>query len=401
MTPSRQRSAVVLLASIALLVAIGLVAMASASQPIGLRKHADAFHFLKRQVCWLAIGGTLAWIAARIPHRWWRTGAYPLAALALALLVAVLLYGPKINGARRWLFSAQPSEFARFALIVLLARYLTDAPLRMARLREGILIPGAMVVVPFGLVIAEPDVGGAVQFAAVAGVMMFLAGCSMAWLSRLLIGLMIVVSIYVALDPHRAERVRMWWQNDRASALAWQSDQTERAFARGHLTGAGLGHGTIKRRIPEAHTDYVLAVIAEEMGLLGTMSLAGLFFAVTWSSLIIVRGITNDRFGQLLGYGLVASLSIQALLNVAVVTGIFPPKGVPLPLVSYGGSSYLIMLLQSGILLGLCRTREFLAGDRLLVETAAPAPDAPPHALRSSATRRRDHCARIAQIVPE
>lgn len=319
--------------------------------------------YLSRHVLFLGIAVVCGAACAAAPAGFWFRAAPWLFAGSAALLVAVLLpgVGTRTNGAQRWLryhaLCVQPSELVKISLPLLLCRTLCLKRHCLGHWRRGtlpLLWPGG-VVVP--LIVLQPDLGTAVFLAGSCGIALFLGG----WpLRNFLIAGAVAVPLgagVLALKPYQWERVRgfvaTWSDFDQAP---YQVKQSLVSLGAGGILGAGLGNGWQKLSfLPEANTDFVLAVVGEELGLIGTLGLVGLWLGLFVSGLRLLRRLPRDCFPFLAAATLLVELVLQAALNSAVVTSLVPPKGISLPLVSYGGSNLLVSVAMLGIIVGLSR----------------------------------------------
>ncbi|MBU1695062.1 MAG: putative lipid II flippase FtsW [Verrucomicrobia bacterium] len=353
-----RRELSLLMGTVLLLVTIGLVVLSSAGSVRGESLAGDPAYFVKRQAAWLVLGLFAAWFAYRLPYRHWRRMARPLTLTAMALLVLVLFIGPKIGGSRRWLrageVAVQPAELAKFAAVVAIAAWIARTPLRTQRYKEGLLIPGAILLILVLLVLVEPDVGTAVLMGAVGGVLLFVSGFRTRPL--LLVGLAgaLVIGVYVRMDPVRWRRVEAWLWPERYPAISYHFLESRNAFILGG-TSIQPGRSIQKHHyLPEPHTDFIFAILGEEFGLWGTELVVLLFGLFLVCGARISRR-APDLFGGLLAFGITLSITLQAMFNIAVVTGALPTKGITLPFFSYGGSSLVISFLQVGVLLNIGR----------------------------------------------
>ncbi|MCX7868056.1 MAG: putative lipid II flippase FtsW, partial [Limisphaera sp.] len=276
--------------------------------------------------------------------------------LALVLVPGI---GIRVNGASRWLgfgsVRLQPSEFAKLALILLIAWYGERRARQLMTLR-GVVKPGLAVGVMLGLVFLEPDVGTTVLMAGLALALFLVAGVS--WRLVLPAGLAGAAAVgwYVWQDPVRAQRIFSWVAlEETKQGTGFQPYQAMLALGSGGWTGLGLGNGRQKMGfVPEHHTDFIFAVVGEELGLVGTLLVLFLYVTVLWCGLWIALR-ARDTFGLLLAMGVTLLISMQAIINIGVVTSLFPNKGLPLPFISYGGSSLVVMLAAVGLLLSVAR----------------------------------------------
>ncbi len=343
-----------------LLLGIGIVSVYDASYALAIEKlHGDSFHFVKAQMEW-AVGGLISlWAATRIPYWHWKKFAVIGLALAIFALLAVLIphVGIAVNGARRWIghgsIRVQPSEFAKLALVLYLARVLAGNLKIKTRPKEGLVPPLLVIGLLAALIAKEPDLGTAMVLAMTGLIMLFLAGARPGHIWGIISSAAALVAVFVALEPYRARRITAFL-NPKADQYhtGYQVWHALIALGSGGVTGLGLGEGREKLFIPEPRTDFIFPVIAEEWGLIGTLALVLLFVCVAARGLAIAYS-TRDPFGALLAAGITALISVQALINMAVATASIPDTGVPLPFISYGGSSLVLMLLGIGILLNI------------------------------------------------
>jgi cell division protein FtsW len=342
-----------------LLLSVSVVMVYSASAVLALERFDDPYRFLMRQVLWAAMGlGVLA-ITMRIDYRTYRNDAFIWAVLALAagMLVAVLFAAP-VNGARRWLgvgsLGIQPSELAKIACVLFAALMLER---RMHRINEVSysLTPIAIVTgVLVGLILLEPDMGTSISLMLTVSVMVFAAGVSYRYLVGAALVLVPAITAVLVSAPYRRRRLFTFldpWQDPLGDGF--QIIQSRIAVGTGHVFGRGLMEGVQKLfYLPEPHTDFIYAVIGEELGLIGASAILICFCVIAWRGLRISMR-AEDRFGALTALGLTTMIAVQAFVNMSVVLGLLPTKGIPLPLVSNGGSSLLVSLLGIGILLNI------------------------------------------------
>jgi cell division protein FtsW len=344
---------------------VGLVMVFSASAVVAGNRFHDSGYFLKRQLAWLTFGFLLLHLASHIDYVWWKRLSIPLLGLMSVLLVMVLIpsLGVAAKGARRWLrlgpISIQPAEMVKLVAVIYLAAYLTKKEERLASFSSGLLPALIVVAVLSGLVLLEPDLGTVVVMGLVTVGLLFLGGARISHLLMLGLCAVPVVLVLVLGSSYRRQRLMTFlapWKD--ASDAGFQITQSFLAFGSGGPFGVGLGEGKQKLFfLPEAHTDFVLALVGEELGLVGTGAIILLF------ALFVVRGFqiaarARMPFGRYLGMGITLLIGIQALVNACVVTGLLPTKGLTLPFVSYGGSSLVISLIGVGILLNISRDRQ-------------------------------------------
>ncbi len=346
-----------------LLLVFGLVMVFSASSPIALRKFDDPTHYALRNGVFALIGLILMAIISRTSvatiRLWGRMGFW----ITMLLLVIALIPGVGLEGggARRWLdlkfFTIQPSEPFKVMLVLYIAHLLAEDPNRVLRLKDGlvpILMLFAMAAV---LLLSEPDFGTTVICGAIVIGMIFIAGVPTSWIAALISGAIPLAVMGIVMAPYRFRRVTSFldpWDDPLDSDF--QLVQSLLSFGNGGLHGTGLGEGQQKQfYLPEAHTDFIFAIIGEELGLFWIFLVIILFGLLVWRSLAIAR-FSNDVFIRLSATGLSIMLGSQAIANMGVVMGLLPPKGLTLPLVSYGGTSLIITLGAIGLLLAFSRT---------------------------------------------
>lgn len=346
--------------AVAVLSALGAVAIFSASAPLALEATLPP-HFLRHVVA-LGVGAVMGWLASRVPLRlWYRTAPF-LWCLAILLLLLTAAFGHTVNGARRWLIvpgldlAFQPAEIAKLATLIAAAAWLSGQEGKAALTRRGVLGALALAFVPAVLCVIQPDLGNAVLLVALTGLLLFVGGAPL----RILLGPALVgvagIALYSFLQPHA---LRRWvgfldpW--GKASAEGFQLVQSFVAFGRGGWFGVGLGDGRQKLfYLPEAHTDFVLSVVAEELGLVGVLLALG-GFAALWVAGLRITLRARRRFPMLLAFGMTSLISVPAAMNAAVVMGLLPTKGLTLPFLSYGRTSLLVSCVAIGILIAVAR----------------------------------------------
>ncbi len=338
----------------------GLVMVFSASGVMAENKFTNATYYLQRQIVWMLLGFGVLLVGSFIDYRQWKQWIPMVVGGCIVGLLLVLAVGPQINGARRWLalgfFSIQPTEMAKLAVVLYLAAFLSNPQRRVTDWQRGFLPPVAMVGIMCGLIVVEPDLGSTVVISLVFVGMMYLAGARVRHLAYLGGPMIVGVGVLIWMSPERWERITTFMNPfaDRQGA-GYQLVQSILALENGGLFGVGLGQGKQKLMfLPEGHTDFVLALVGEELGLVGTCGLLALF-AILVCKGFRVAALAPDLFGRYLALGITILLGIQALINAGVVSGLLPTKGLTLPLVSYGGSSLLVTMLALGILLSVAR----------------------------------------------
>ena len=347
----------VLFMTIILLVGVSVVMVYSASTVMAMERYHQPYLFLTKQLMWAVLGVALMWMVMRIDYRIYRQRPFIWTALALVLLCLIaVLFSPAVNGAKRWFgvmgLGIQPSELAKVIGIIFIAEALDRRMHRIDDVTYSIL-PIAVVVVPLvGLVLVEPDFGTSMSLAIVAAVMIFTAGLNWRYITGAFLCALPALYIVTMGTAYRRRRMLTFlnpWENPLGDGF--QIIQSLIAVGTGGITGRGLMNGVQKLfYLPEPHTDFIYSVVAEETGVIGATFLLLCFLVITWRGLRAALR-APDSFGAFLAIGLTTMVAVQALVNISVVLGLMPTKGIPLPFISFGGSSLLISLLAMGILL--------------------------------------------------
>jgi cell division protein FtsW len=340
-----------------LLVALSIVMVYSASAVVSLEKFGKPYAFLMRQSMWAAMGVALMAIVMRIDYRTYRQPLFIWTCLAfVAVALIAVLFSAPVNHARRWFgvggIGVQPSELAKLAAIVFIAALLERRMNRINELRYALLPIAIVLACLVGLILLEPDFGTSMSLLAIAAVMVFAAGLNYAYIFGLLLAALPFIALVVMGTDYRRRRVLTFldpWRDPLGDGF--QVIQSLIAVGTGGIGGKGLMNGVQKLfYLPEPHTDFIYAVISEELGLLGATAVLICFCVITWRGLrVSLRA--PDVFGSFLALGLTTMVAVQALFNISVVLGLLPTKGIPLPFVSAGGSSLVINLVGMGILL--------------------------------------------------
>ena len=353
-----------LLGATGALVVIGLIMVFSASSVESLLADQASYAVFVRQFAFAVVGGILAAFASRLDLRWWKRLAFPILVLSIGLLAAVIPFGKMVNGNRNWLaigpLQFQPSEFAKLALVLVGALIFANKSARMASTMHVVLpylVPISTVVL--ALVLAGHDLGTAMVFLVIIAGVLAVAGASkrLFAIGGLLGAAGVAVMVYTS--SNRMGRIADFFdpacQSD-PNGMCGQSVHGMYALADGGWWGVGLGASKEKWEwLSEAHNDFIFAIIGEELGLPGTLMILALFAVLAWACYRLVSR-TQDRFVRIAGTGIMAWLIGQAIINIGAVIGLFPVIGVPLPLVSAGGSSLVTTLLALGILLSFARS---------------------------------------------
>jgi cell division protein FtsW len=376
----------ILVGAVALLLAFGAQMVYSASVVIAHNELADETYFFTRQLTWIAVGSVGLIVAASVDYHRWQKVSLLFLVVTVAALVLVLVpgLGTVQYGAARWLKlgplpSFQPSELAKVAVVVYMADWLARKGRRVSRFTHGSIPFLIILSVVAGLVVVEPDMGTAVIICAVAFSVFFVAGANL-W--HLVIGFVpggvLTAAVVTLAAPYRAQRLA-GFLDPFADPLGkgWQAMQTFIALGSGGLTGVGFGMSRQKAYfLPNAHTDSILAIIGEELGLIGTVTVVVLLMIVGWRGLRIALR-APDPFGRLLALGLTAKILWQAIINIGAVTSSLPYTGVTLPFVSFGGNSLCMTMVGVGLMLSVSRFATTAStGDR-----ASRPPADPPRSL--------------------
>jgi cell division protein FtsW len=339
---------------------LGLVMVYSASSPLADHRMGDSYYYLKKQAFFCLLGIGVMLLATRIPCTFYCRVAYPLLGLSALLLILLFIpgIGTKIGGATRWIrlgwVTLQPSELAKFALVVYLAYSMAKKGNQMTSFTQG-LLPHLLIAGAFmGLILLQPDLGTAVIIACWLLALLFVGGVRV---THLLLIFMVLAPGVIWMIFRAEYRINRWlafinpWEDPKG--IGFQIINSFLAFGAGGPFGVGLGNGKQKLfYLPEPHTDFVFAIAAEELGLVGTAAIIVLF------GILIARGVkvalnARDLYSSYLAFGLTSLIGLQVVVNLGVVTGLLPTKGLTLPFFSYGGSSLVMNLLCVGVLLNI------------------------------------------------
>lgn len=340
------------------LIALGMVILYSA----GMNKGELAAQYFIRQLTWCALGLVTCSLAAALDYRILRKLAWVLFALSVILLGLVLVpsIGHLSGGARRWLryngLGFQPSEFAKLGLLAVIAWYGERYQHRMRTFWRGIVVPGIPIGLVLGLIFFEPDVGTTILLAAVSSAMLLVAGIKWTHFLPPVMAVAAAMAVFLWHDPMRSSRIYSWLHLEETKlGKGLQAWQARVALGSGGWDGLGLGNGRQKLGfVPEHNTDFIFSVIGEELGLIATLAVVVVFVVVIACGIYISLR-ARDPFGLILGAGITLLIGFQAFINIGVVTGTLPNKGLPLPFISYGGSNLLLEMTSVGILLSIAR----------------------------------------------
>lgn len=348
-----------------LLVSMGVTMVYSSSALLATEKFGDSYYFLKKEIVFSILGFGLLAFTMRFPYYHYKKLTYPILAAVITLLIFTFVPGLRAveGGAARWVkimgFSFQPSEFAKFAVILFLSYSLTKKRGKIKTFTIGYLTNAAVIGVVVILVMAGRDFGSAMLIALLAGIMLFAAGVRLIYLLASVLAAIPVLYMAVASVEYRRQRILAFldpWADRYGSGF--QTIQSFVAFSQGGIFGQGLGEGKQKLfYLPEAHTDFIASVLGEELGMMGTLALIIMFGFFAWRGFKITFS-APDAFGRYMAFGTTLFITLQAMLNLLVVTGFLPTKGMVLPFVSYGGSAMLTMLAGTGVLLNISSFRK-------------------------------------------
>lgn len=357
-----QKEQIALTIVVFMLIAIGVVMIYSTSAIYASEKFDDSYFFLKRQLFWLALGFLTFFVVSRVPYTSFRHLKWIILGASLLSLIAVFIpyLGKSAGGAQRWIqvgsFTLQPSEFAKVALIIFLADYLTMKQRKLSHFLRGFL-PCLLVLGLFmGLIVLQPDLGTVLLLGAVSFILFFVSGIRMTHLLTLFLISLPVLYHFIFKVTYRRNRMLAFinpWKDPEGTGF--QIIQSFIALGSGGVSGMGLGESRQKLfYLPEAHTDFIFSIVGEELGLIGALAILLLFSCMIFLGFRIALK-AQDLFGRLLALGLISILGLQALINIGVVTGALPTKGLALPFISYGGSNLIISLMMVGILVNVAK----------------------------------------------
>ncbi|MFH0913463.1 MAG: putative lipid II flippase FtsW [Candidatus Omnitrophota bacterium] len=349
-----------------ILICIGVVMIYSASSIYAWEKYKDSFFFLKRHISFLIIGTILTFLVMSTDYKRIRSWAKPALVLSFLLLILVLIpgIGREVAGARRWFrfkfISFQPSELANIAMIIYIADFISRKGGVIKTFWRGFVPPMLALGGIALLILMQPDLGTIVALGIAVFVMLLVAGVRVSYLLSVLLTSLPLLYILIFNVPYRRMRIMSFlnpWVDPKGGGF--QIIQSQIALGSGGIFGVGLGHSQQKLfYLPAAHTDFIFSIIGEELGLFGTIGVIILLIFFIQQGLKIVKN-SPDKFGYFLGLGLVLMISLKAVINIGVSCGVLPTKGLPLPFISYGGSSFIFDMVSVGILMNIARTGEY------------------------------------------
>lgn len=350
---------ILLFAALSIL-AIGLIMVLSASSVLAFNRTDNSYYYFFRQLRWAVIGMGAASVATIVPFKHLKKVAGIGVIISIILLIVVKLISDPVNGSARWIdmgfFSIQPSEIAKLTLVIFFAYVLTRYPVRKPK---DLLIPGSFALTVLLLVYEQPDLGTAIVIAATCGAMLLMTELPTLYFAVVIPPVLAAVYFLVRNTEYQWNRILGWlhpWEY--AKTIGYQIVHAQIAFGSGGLLGIGIGRSVQKYGfLPENYTDTIFAMIGEEFGFFGTVFVVCLYMLLISRGYIISKQC-SDKFGKFLGFGLTTVLAIQTAVNLCVVTGLSPVTGITLPLISYGGSSLMITMVEIGILLNISCYKE-------------------------------------------
>ena len=350
----------ILLFMIIILVAIGITMVFSSSYYYALNKWHDKFHFLKKELLWGAIGFIIMMITSVIPYRHYKVFSWTLAGMSFVLLGMTLVVGTTYNGAQRWLnlvgVQFMPSEIAKITMIIFFAHMLSSNKYSIKKFFD-LFKPYLIVIALLAyLILMQPDYSTTAVITFVLISMMFISGAKVIYFIPM-IGIMFLTGWYFIVESsYRMQRILTFLDPfSDPMGSGWQIVNSLYALGSGGIFGVGLGQSTQnKLYIPEPQNDFILATFGEEFGFVGNVFLLGIFLILIWRGIKIAKE-TKDNFGSLLAYGITFLIAVQTIINVGVATSSLPVTGMPLPFISFGGTSLVILMASMGILLNISK----------------------------------------------
>lgn len=351
------------LSFVLILLSIGLVMLFSASYAFSYTNYGNSYRFISRQAVFAVIGVVVMLLLSKVDYHIYKKFAWVIYGVTVAMLAVLLILPPMVEGSgvRRWIaiggFSFQPSEFAKFAIVVLFSSWLSSNPQKIKKFRY-ILAMVILLAIPCVLVVLEPHLSATLLIFAIGIILLIVGGLPVRWIGA---GLGIgvgggAVAILSGAVSYGSDRIKYWldpWADPRGKG--YQTIQSLLAIGSGGLMGRGIGQSRQKYLwVPEPHNDFIFAIICEELGIIGALAIIALFCALIWRGFTIAMKAA-DKFGSMLAIGLTFHVGLQALLNILVVTNTIPNTGISLPFFSYGGTALMILLAEMGIVLSVSR----------------------------------------------
>ncbi len=346
------------------LLTVGLICLFSSSYAYALQNYGNSFHFIKKQLFFAVAGVCIMLFLSNVDYHFYKKFAWIIYFLSVIMLIVVLILPPLQEGFdyKRWLkigsFSFQPSEIAKFAIILLFSKLIANNSKNMKKFSFGIATLGALLALVCGLVVVETHLSATLLIFAIGVSLMVVGGIKARYIAGgavagVALGAGAILSGVV---DYGSTRLAVWrdpWSD--VTGSGWQTIQSLLSIGSGGLFGAGLGESRQKYLwVPEPHNDFIFAIVCEELGLVGALVIIALFAALVWRGFIIASR-AKDQFGTLMAFGLIIQVGIQAALNIMVVTNTIPNTGISLPFFSYGGTALVMLLAQMGIVLSISR----------------------------------------------
>lgn len=339
---------------------MGVIMVYSSSAIVAFERYGDDAYFLKRHLFYLVVGVFLALFLMSFDYKRLQKFSKPIIFFSVCLLVLVLLKGREIGGAKRWFrfgqFSFQPSELAKISLIIYLADVLARKKVKLKNFFHGFLPPALVSGFVILLILVQPDLGTAIAVSIITTILFFVAGIRTRHILLSILALLPILCIAIFSVPYRRRRILAFlnpWQDPRG--IGFQVVQSFLALGSGGLVGVGLGHSTQKLfYLPEPHTDFIISIIGEELGFIGTASILILFILFLWQGMKVAFNC-HDLFGKFVSLGIVSMIILETVINIGAGTGSIPTKGLPLPFISYGGTSLMFHIASVGILLNIAK----------------------------------------------
>ncbi len=344
----------------AILIAIGVIMVYSSSAMIAYERYKDSSYFLKRHCFYLSLGLIMALFFMAFDYKRLQKFSKPIMFVSVCLLILLILKGREIGGAKRWFrfgqFSFQPSELAKFSLIIYLSDILARKQMKLKKFIEGFIPPAAAAGLMILLILLQPDLGTVIAILVITAILFFVAGMDIKHILVSLLTMLPVLYIAIFSVPYRRRRILAFlnpWQDPRG--IGFQVIQSFLALGSGGLFGVGLGYSRQKLfYLPESHTDFIISIIGEELGLIGTASILILFVLFLWQGMKVSFNC-RDLFGKFLSLGIISMITLEAVINIGAGTGSIPTKGLPLPFISYGGTSLMFHIASAGLLLNIAK----------------------------------------------
>ncbi|MBD3178762.1 MAG: hypothetical protein GF417_03705 [Candidatus Latescibacteria bacterium] len=353
-----------LLCATLMLATLGMIMVFSATHVIAKEQFGSPYYFIKHGSVHLALGIMVLYICMKVPYRVYRSLAVWGLLIGVLSLVSVLLWGREVRGARRWLsifnFTIQPVEFVKYSLIIFIADAIARARGSANRLREDFLPVFTVSAIIAVLLVLQPNISNASLIFGITFILLYLGRCRLTHLALSYGVLMVVAVPYLYFQPHVRNRIiGILNSGEYLLTQNWHVQQSLISLGSGFIYGCGPGNGHQKYRfLPDAHTDFIYSIVGEELGLIGTMLVLGIIIFIFYKALMIARS-APDTFGRYLALGIGLIIILTSVVNIAMTTGLIPTVGLPLPFVSYGGTSLLTSMAAVGILLNISSARRY------------------------------------------